>query len=70
MFRTAEVWIFEEMGVKMPEGSINGAWFAENELPMVVECSCCETTMMLPSAMVDREGYIFCRSCAEQLRGR
>ena len=65
MLRTAETWILEEMGVEMPKGNINGAWFAENQLPMVVECACCGTTMMLPSAMVDDDGFVFCRTCAE-----
>ena len=37
----------------------------EEDLPMIVSCSCCETTMVLPSAMVDDDGYIYCGSCAE-----
>lgn len=65
MLRTAETWIFEEMGVEMPKGEINGAWFAENHLPMIVECSCCGMTMVLPSAMIAEDGTIYCSSCAE-----
>jgi hypothetical protein len=65
MMRTAETWIWEEMGIKMPKGTINGKWFAENHLPMIVECSCCGTTMALPNAMIDEEGEIYCASCAE-----
>jgi len=65
MLRTAEIWILEEMGVEIPQGDINGTWFAENQLPMIVECSCCGTTMVLPSAMIDDEGYIYCRHCVE-----
>lgn len=65
MMRTAKTWIWEEMGIEMPKGTINGKWFAENNLPMIVECSCCGTTMALPNAMIDEEGEIYCTSCAE-----
>ena len=27
MMRTAKTWIWEEMGVEMPQGTINGEWF-------------------------------------------
>ena len=64
MMRTAERYIFEEMGVEMPKGEINGYWFAENHLPMIVECSYCGMTMALPSAMIDDDGTIYCHSCA------
>lgn len=63
MMRTAERYIWEEMGVKMPEGEINGSWFAEHSLPMIVHCTCCGSTMALPSAMVDDDGTIYCSSC-------
>ena len=61
--RTAERYIFEEMGIKMPEGEILGSWFKENNLPMIVQCTCCGMTMALPSAMVSDEGEIFCSGC-------
>ena len=64
MMRTAERYIFEEMGVEMPKGEIRGSWFSENGLPMIVECSCCGMTMVLPSAMVDDDGRCFCSLCA------
>jgi hypothetical protein len=64
MLRTAKTYIFEEMGVEMPKGNIPGSWFAENALPMIVECTCCGTTMALPSAMIDDDGTIYCPSCA------
>jgi hypothetical protein len=64
MLRTAERYIFEEMGVEMPKDNIPGSWFAENALPMVVSCTCCGMTMALPSAMVDDDGTIYCSSCA------
>lgn len=43
----------------------DGAWFAQRELPMIVECKCCTMTMSLPSAYIDEEGYTYCNSCAE-----
>ena len=65
MMRTAETWIFEEMGVEMPKDNIPGSWFAENALPMIVRCTCCDTSMALPSAMIDDDGTIYCPFCAE-----
>ena len=66
MMRTAERYIFEEMGVEMPKDNIPGSWFAENALPMIVECACCGMTMALPSAMIVDDGSCFCSSCAEE----
>lgn len=66
MMRTAETYLKEEMNIEMPKGEINGKWFAENGLPMIVECTCCGMTMALPSAMIDEEGQIFCSQCAEE----
>lgn len=63
--RSAEQWLWEEMGIEMPHGDISGSWFAEHNLPLIVECCCCQTTMALPTAVIDREGNIFCPSCAE-----
>lgn len=53
------------MNIKMPEGTISGAWFSENGLPMVVRCSCCDMTMASPSAWINDEGYTFCSTCAD-----
>ena len=61
--RTVEQYILEEMGIEIPKGEIPGNWFEENNLPMIVQCTCCGTTMALPSAIVDDEGKIFCKSC-------
>ena len=66
MMRTAEKYIFEEMGIEMPKGKIDESWFLGNDFPMIVECSCCGTTMALPSAMVDDNGMIYCPSCADE----
>ena len=63
MMRTAEQYISEEMGIEMPKGEIPGSWFEENDLPMIVQCTCCGMTMALPSAMVSDEGEIFCSDC-------
>lgn len=64
MLRTAETYIFEEMGVEIPKGEIKGSWFAENGLPMVVSCSCCGMTMALLSATIEDDGSIYCPSCS------
>ena len=63
--KTVRQFLLDEIGLEMPEDNINGAWFVEHDLPMIVECECCGMTMALPSAMVDDEGYTFCASCAE-----
>ena len=60
--KTMREWLKENLGIEMPEGNINGSWFAENNLPMIVECSCCGMTMALPSTYVEN-GYIYCGNC-------
>ena len=35
----------------------------EYGLPMIVRCTCCETTMALPNAYIDDEGYTYCTNC-------
>lgn len=64
--KTFERWLKDECGVKMPHGTINGEWFSERGLPMIVECTCCGSTMALPSAMIDDEWHTYCASCAEE----
>ena len=64
MMYTASEWLKLECEIDMPKGDINGEWFVENHLPMIVECSCCSMTMALPSAMVDGNGNVYCASCA------
>ena len=56
----------ENLGINVPKDEIiNGEWFEENNLPMVVSCTCCGETMILFSGIVDEEGNIFCHSCVE-----
>ena len=57
-------YIAERWNITMPEGNISGAWFAENSIPMIVKCTCCEMTMASPSAWVDDDGYIYCGECS------
>lgn len=66
MLRTAEKYIWEEMGVEMPKGEISGQWFAENDLPMVVQCTECGMRMALPSALIDDEGCCYCTGCVSE----
>ena len=50
--------------VEIPEGpTISGSWFAKNNIPMVVHCTCCESTMMILSALIDEKGYTYCSNC-------
>ena len=64
-FRKASQYLAQELDIKMPEGEVSGTWFVENNLPMVVRCSDCGSTMALPSALIDEDGDIFCSSCVE-----
>ena len=59
-------YIAEHWNITMPEGNISCAWFAENSIPMIVKCTCCEMTMASPSAWVDEEGYTYCGNCANE----
>ena len=64
-FMTAEKYIEREFNIRLPEGDIIlGSWFAENDLPMIVECASCGMSMPLLSALIDEEGYCCCPSCA------
>ena len=56
-------WLKENRNIEMPKGDVNAIWFYEHNLPMVVECKCCEMTMALPSAFIDDEGYTYCSDC-------
>lgn len=58
-------YVEQKLDVKMPEGIISGAWFADNRIPMVVRCCCCDMTMASPSAWIDDQGYTYCSSCAD-----
>lgn len=66
MLRTAEKYIWEEMGEEMPKGEIPASWFAEQGLPMIVECTYCGMTMALPSALVDDDGNCYCHGCVDE----
>ena len=44
----------ENLGINVPKDEIiNGEWFEENNLPMVVSCACCGETMILFIGVVD-----------------
>ena len=62
--KTFKDYVEKRFNVKMPEGNIPGNWFTENNLPMVVKCSCCEMSMASPCAWIDNDGYVFCTECA------
>lgn len=58
-----------EQGIEVPEHEINGSWFSEHGLPMIVQCTCCGMTMATPSAMLNDDGECFCAECAEEYFG-
>ena len=49
---------------KLPN-EIPGTWFSQRDLPIIVQCRCCDMTMALPCALIDDDGYVYCSSCAE-----
>ena len=61
--RKARQWIKEELNIEMPMGRIDGKWFIDNNLPMIAKCTCCEAIMILPNALINDEGEIFCQNC-------
>ena len=62
--KTVRQWLKDECEIEMPHGCVNGEWFFKHNLPMVVECCCCWSTMSLFSAMIDEDGNFYCSSCA------
>ena len=66
MLKTFKEWIADR-GIALPEGdTIPGSWFADNNLPMVVACTCCDSTMCVVGAHIDEEGHIYCNSCISE----
>ena len=39
-------------------------WCKEEGVPMIVSCTCCESTMIVFNAFVDEEDHVYCPSCA------
>ena len=63
--KTFKEWYKDVSGKDFDEKVIhNGNWFLERGLPLVVSCTCCNSTFVLPSAYIDEEDYIYCPSCA------
>ena len=50
--------------IDAPKGNVTGEWFAKHGYPMVVRCTCCDMTMAIFSAYVDKQGYTYCVDCA------
>lgn len=57
-------WFKEQYNEEVPEGDIPSTWFAEHGLPMVVACTNCGTTMVVLSAQIDDDEYVYCADCA------
>lgn len=63
--KTFNQWLKDNRGIEMPKGDVDAGWFAEQGLPMVVECTNCKMTMALPNAYIDDDGHTYCSCCAE-----
>lgn len=47
-------WYKEVSGKEISNTTLhNGNWFAAEGLPMVVSCTCCGSTLLLPGAYLD-----------------
>lgn len=57
-------WLKENCNEELPKGKVNGVWFAERGLPMVVSCASCGMTMALPSAYIAEDTACLCHNCA------
>ena len=57
-------WLKDNHNIEMPNGNVDAGWFAEQGLPMIVECKCCTMTMALPNAYIDSAGYTYCSDCS------
>ena len=55
----------EDLGIDFPKGDVEGKWFEENHINMIVRCTSCGMTMASPSAMIDDNGDVYCASCAD-----
>lgn len=62
--KTTYEYITNNLGIEIPRRNINGAWFAEKGLPMIVGCRCCGATMCLLGSFIDEDEYIYCADCA------
>lgn len=63
--KTFRAYILDEFGIEVPHDNIPGTWFSENDIPMVVSCTCCGMTMASPSALIDEDGCCYCSSCGD-----
>ena len=61
--KTFAEWFNENFEEDLSKETINGQWFSDHGFPMLVHCTCCGITMILPSAYIDDKDYIYCSSC-------
>ena len=57
-------WYKAVKGKEPPSGIIPCSWFEENMFPMIAECRCCRSTMLILNSYIDKDNYIFCPTCA------
>lgn len=51
-------------GIEMPQGDIDAGWFEKNNLPMIIGCIYCGTTMAIWDAYIDEDDLVYCADCA------
>ena len=45
------------------DGNIPLEEFERNGLPMIVECTACTMTFLLPNGFIDEDGHTYCCGC-------
>lgn len=62
-FQKANKYLYEKHNLTMPtENTVE--WLENHGLPVIVACAECGMTITLPSAMIDKDGTVYCMSCA------
>ena len=64
--KTFAEWLKANRGEDLPQGSISGAWFVERNIPMIVACTNCESTMCVVSALINEDNETFCTTCVDE----
>ena len=66
--KTFKKWIRDELGLDLTDQkSLNGNWFAEHGIPLIVRCTCCHDEINIAEAVIDENKECFCRGCGEEL---
>ena len=64
--KTFSQWLKDDTGETLPAGNINGLWFQEHSIPMIVRCNNCDMSLCVVNAKIDDENRVYCDSCADK----